>query len=376
MDKLIWKEKALDYLKVLSECSIENFLALHSAPYRSLNIGATGIAYAFWKAACVLDDANWLNYARFWIDHVLAMPEDNRVVGLSEEEGGVVEIEIEDSLYHGNRGVYLVRALIAYSQADDYHLNKFLTKLEEPATRKMENEDLLQGTPGRLMAFAITYDEMGYDYIKEGGRVVAEELLNTADFDSREPLWGNNHFLGIAHGRSGILYSLLFWHKVSGYKLPDRIPEEVKRIAEFGIKKEHGFRWPMRDDNNKRFLDSWCHGNPGLIDMWSLAYELYGDPFFLETARKAGEFLIHHKEYQLGHICCGAGGVSYSMLSLNRVDPGGPWLEQAIRYAEMAERARLIPRFRLGLYTGLAGIACLMLDMIQVDEARQPVFQG
>lgn len=36
----------------------------------------------------------------------------------------------------------------------------------------------------------------------------------------------------------------------------------------------------------------------------------------------------------------------------------------------------MIAGYRLGLYTGLAGVVCLMLDMMEPEEARQPGFQG
>lgn len=371
-----WKEKALRGLGQLADCPYENFRVIHSTPYRSLNNGATGIAYTFWKAACVLDDPRWLHYARLWIDRTIESPQDERVVGHAEDGGDTIEIEVEDSLYHGDRGVQFVKMLISYAQADDYHLNRFLRRYEEPSAVKPEVQDLLQGIPGRLVGLTILYDEMGYDYLKEKGRLVADELLDTADLSSKKTPWGNNHYLGMAHGRGGILYSLLFWSKVSGSALPDRIHEEVKKHAALGVEHEHGLRWPIDERKDDRYLDSWCHGTPGQLQLWSLAYELYDDPFFLETARKAGEFLVHRQAYRLGHLCCGAAGAGYALLSLGRIDPGGPWIEHAVRCAGVAETAKLVARFRLGLYTGMAGVVCLMLDMINPREARQPAFQG
>jgi lantibiotic modifying enzyme len=376
MNSSTWKERALGGLEKLAGCRYENFAVIQSPPYRSLNNGATGVAYTFWKAACILDDPNWLHYARLWIDHVVASPEDDRVVGIPESEGGSAEVDIEDSLYHGNRGVQFVKALVSYAQADDYHLNKFLSQYEKPAARERDVQDLLQGTPGRLVGFAIMYDEMQYPYIKEQGESLARELLSTADLTSEETLWGNNPYKGMAHGRGGILYSLLFWSKVSGSGLPDRIRAEIRRHAESGLAQSHGMRWPISDGDDGQFMDSWCHGTPGLLHLWSLAYEVYGDSFFLGVARQAGEFLTHREAYDLGHICCGAAGASYAILSLNRIDPDGGWLDHAAMYAEMAEKARTIHRFRLGLYTGLAGVVCLMLDMIDPKQARQPAFQG
>ena len=372
----IWREKALKGLKKLSGLRFENFSALHNPPYRSLNNGATGIAYTFWKAASALDDPEWLHHARLWIDHVAALPDDDRIVGLPEGDGDTAEIEIEDSLFHGNRGVQFVKMLVSYAQADDYNANKFLRRFEKPTARKRDVQDLLQGIPGRLVGFSILYDETGYDYLGEKGAEVAGELLGTADQSPGGALWGNNAYLGMAHGRGGILYSLLFWAKVSGYTLPGSIIDEARRHTSFGIEQEHGLRWPIREDKPDAFMDSWCHGTPGQLHLMTLAYEITGDTFFLETARKAGDYMAHIKEYTLGHLCCGAAGAAYGLLSLNRIDPEGPWLDHATRFAGMAERAKPIARFRLGLYTGLAGIVCLQLDMVNPMDARQPAFRG
>lgn len=376
MSASTWKERALDNLERLAACPYENFRMIHSTPYRSLNNGATGLAYAFWKASTTFDDPRWLHYARLWIDRTVESPPDERVVGHGEDGRDTVEIAVEDSLYHGERGVQFVKMLVSYAQADDYHLNRFLKMYERPSAGEKKTLDLLQGPPGRLVGFAVLYDEMGYEYLEENGRLVADELLGTVDLSSADRPWGGNRYLGMAHGRGGIYYSLLFWSKVSGYELPDRIREEVEKHAAFGLRREHGLRWPIVEDRDDLFLDSWCHGTPGQLQLWCLAHEVYGDPFFLETARRAGEFLVHREDYTFGHLCCGAAGAAYALLSLNRIDPGGPWLEHAARYADMAAAAKPVARFRLGLYTGAAGVACLMLDMIDPERARQPAFQG
>jgi hypothetical protein len=376
MDRSIWKEKAQKGLERLAGCPFENFMTIHGPPYRSLNNGATGIAYTFWKAACILDDPHWLHHARYWIDHTIHLPQDEQVVGHAEDGGNAVEIEVEESLYHGDRGVQFVKMLVSYAQADDYHLNKYLKQLERPSSGESKMPDLLQNIPGRLVGFAILYDEMGYSYLEEAGELIARQLIGTADCSSSDPLWGDNHYLGMAHGRGGILYSLLFWAKIAGNTPPDRIYEAVRAHAAAGERQEHGLRWPIDERRGGRYLDSWCHGTPGQLQLFSLAYELCDDPLFLETAREAGMFLIHREDYRLGHLCCGAAGAAYALLSLNRIDPDGPWLEHAGRYALMAETAKPVARFRLGLYTGMAGVVCLMLDMIEPPRARQPAFQG
>jgi hypothetical protein len=123
-------------------------------------------------------------------------------------------------------------------------------------------------------------------------------------------------------------------------------------------------------------MNSWCNGAPGLILLWSLAFSLYEDPLFIETARATGEYCIHQPDHKVGYLCCGAAGVSYALLSLNRIDPGGPWLSNAAHYSDLAIKGLMDKHCRLSLYRGLAGVVCLMLDMENPEEAMQPAVEG
>ncbi len=371
-----WRKKAEKGLNILARCRFEDFHKFQNPPWRSLNSGATGIAYTFWKAACQWDDPWWLGNARLWIDKIADSPRDDSSIKLPEMKDGPIHIEIEDSLYHGNRGVHLVQALVACSQTDLPVYRRSRDELTSPPRRYLEIQDLLQGLPGLLMGYSLLYHHTGDKCIMERGKHLYRKLLDTAGRAPGETPWGNNHFMGIAHGRGGIYYALLFWARLTGTPIPSWIKEQVIRHARAGVEEEHGIRWPIHDRGNQHFMDSWCHGAPGLLHLWALAYRLFRDDFFLETARRTGDYLICRKDYRLGHICCGAAGASYALLTLHGADPEGPWLEYARRFALMAERGGLIHNYSLSLYSGLAGIVCLMLDMANPEEAAQPVFQG
>ena len=77
MTKSVKIIKAEEKLRELAQYSYKNMCLIHSPPYRSLYAGGAGIAYTFWRAACLLDEPEWLHHARFWIDHVVAAPEDD-----------------------------------------------------------------------------------------------------------------------------------------------------------------------------------------------------------------------------------------------------------------------------------------------------------
>lgn len=376
MNRSKWKEKALKSLENLSDCSFDNFKIIHKPPYRSLNSGAPGIAYTFWKAACLLEDPRWLHLALFWTNRIAATPEDDSSIKLPEAEGAIAEIDVENSFYHGNRGVHFVEMLTTYAQNDVQHFEIAMNRFAKPETKKHKIQDLLQGRAGRLVGSTILYRETGEDFFVEYGNEIAESLIESAGIPESNVPWGTNPLLGMAHGRAGNYYALLFWAKASGFELPDWFKEKTMEFAESGIEREHGISWPIDVRNSDNYMDSWCNGAPGMLHLWTLAYELYREELFLDTARKTGEYCIHKEDYPLGHLCCGASGASYGLLSLDRIDPDGPWLDHAERFAEMASTAKFISIYQLGLYTGLSGLTCLMLDMAHHESAAQPAFFG
>jgi len=369
-----WTRRAMEWIARLEASEFGNFKVLHRPPYRSFNSGASGVAYALWKAACLLEEPKWLNYARLWIENTAAMPPDAATYEMPEEKGTVAEIDVDNSFFHGNRGVAFVRMLVAWAQNDEHTLNVALNEWAKPETKVLKVQDALQGRPGRLIGNAILYNETRDEFLLEHGNEIADALLECSRVQDTDVPWGNNHTLGMAHGRGGIYYSLLLWSKTTGYKLPEWVREHTLRFAESGIEQKHGISWPIDERAPDRYMDSWCNGAPGLIHLWATAYVLFGDDVFLETARKAGEYCAAKEDYTLGHLCCGAAGAAYGMLALHKIDPGGPWLEHAARFADTAASAKLISPYPLGLYTGVSGIACLMLDMESPEAACQPGF--
>ncbi|MBD3178336.1 MAG: hypothetical protein GF417_01320 [Candidatus Latescibacteria bacterium] len=370
-----WILKAKKGLEKLADIDIDNFKMIHRPPYRSMNSGATGIPYAFWKAACVLSEPRWLHLGRFWIEKVLSMPEDSPEYELPEEKGVTARLDVDNSLYHGNRGIYFVQNLIACAQNDNQNINRSLNNLSKPETRAHRMEDVLQGRPGRLIADAILYRENGNQFLLRHGNELADSLLDSAFKYDREVPWGNNHLLGMAHGRGGIYYSLILWASQTGYLLPGWFEEETLKFARSGIEQEKGISFPIDERRPDNYMDSWCNGAPGLIHLWASAYELFGQKEFLDTARKSGEYCVMKQKYTLGHLCCGSAGASYGLLALYRIDPDPFWLKQAERFALMAEKSRFISIYPFGLYTGLSGYVCLLLDINRPDKALQPAFQ-
>jgi hypothetical protein len=371
-----YTSRATEGLHKLAQHSYKSMCMLHAPAYRAMYSGGAGIAYTFWKAACFFDDPEWLHQARFWIDHVIAAPEDEPIMRIPEKPGEFVEIDPRDSFLFGNRGIWFVRALIAHAEDNNPGLEKSLKYYTERENQKPRVQEYLQGIAGRLVGCALLYRQTGAQILKAYGDGLAGELIGSAHASNADVPWCDNRRLGFAHGRAGNYYGLLLWNRQTDYPLPEWLYSGLRQLASLGRKHEHGLAWPVEEDNEHEYMDSWCNGAPGLIHLWCRAYDCYGDAFFLDTARAAGEYCAHLQDSRFGHICCGTAGVAYALLSLNGIDPGKSWLHHAARYAGLADKGMPMKPWRLSLYGGLAGTVCLMLDMSHPEQAEQPAVQG
>ncbi len=376
MSRTEWVALALEGLQELANCSYRNMCLIHHPPHRSIYAGGSGIAYTLWKAACLLDDPEWLHHARFWIDHVAAAVEDERTMTLPEDPEQTAGLEIGDSFFLGNRGVSFVQVLVAYTEDNPLLLKRAMREFIQPESRRLKIQELFQGIAGRLLGTALLFAETGDDRFRDYGNSLAGDLLETADAASGFNPWQRNKLLGFAHGRAGNYYALLKWSQETGYAPPDWVWAALRKYAQSGRKKDHGISWPIDESNEKKYMNTWCNGAPGLILLWSLAYEVCEDALFLDTARAAAEYTLHEQEHRLGGLCCGAAGVSYAFLALSRIDPHGPWLHHAHRYCDLAVQGVKDPYARLSLYRGSAGVICLMLDMQNPEEAMMPTVEG
>jgi hypothetical protein len=373
----MWIRKAVEGLNELMKYSYDTMCLIHSPPHRSLNFGGSGIAYACWKAACLLDSPEWLNQARAMIDQVAAAEEDRSHVKIPLHEEMSFDVQVQDSFFFGNRGLWFMQAMIGHSEDNPRLYEKGLKSFMSPETQRSEHQELLQGIAGRLIGCTLLLHQTGDTRLKEFGDSLAGDLLATANSPNMDGLpWSDNHLLGMAHGRAGNYYALLRWADETGYPLPEWVHKGLRRFARSGIPRERGISWPIDERKKDRFMNSWCNGAPGLILLWSIAYKIYGETQFFKSAMAAGEYCIHESKYVYGHLCCGAAGAGYAMICLNRMDPDGPWLGHALRYGEQAYEGMMVIHWRLSLFQGLAGVICFLLDLENPVEARFPLLEG
>ncbi len=365
-----------DRFNKLGQYTFESMKMIHLPPHRSIYFGGSGVAYAFMKAACALDEPEWLHQARFWIDHVDAAPQDSSVMDIPSHPEEDVRLSIDNSLLFGNPGVFMVKAMVGKTLDNPEMLDQAVEEFIRCGNKPREDQEIMQGISGRLVGCAALLEQTGREDIKDYGNRLYRELLNTADGPGAVKPWRRASHLGMAHGRGGNLYALLRWSGQNGNDLPEWVFRDLENLLGMALSNDSGITWPVLAGEDDRTMDTWCNGAPGLIHLWCLAYQIYGHRPFLDAARGAGDYINGLPGYFIGHICCGAAGASYGLIRLNRTDPDEKWVEHINRRAAEAAGGSIDTNCRIGLYRGEAGIACLMLDMHYPRFARQPIMES
>jgi serine/threonine-protein kinase len=124
-------------------------------------------------------------------------------------------------------------------------------------------------------------------------------------------------------------------------------------------------------------MAGWCNGSAGFVQLFSLAWEAYGNKSFLETAIGAGWDVWDSRKIRAYDLCCGLAGRAYSLLTLYRCTGDVAWLNKARRLAERAVEKVGIGQenpFPNSLYRGELGVAILAAELQRPEEASMPLF--
>ena len=130
--------------------------------------------------------------------------------------------------------------------------------------------------------------------------------------------WYNEYYMGAAHGMSGILFILL---QVKEMLTEKELIELVKPSIDWMM----SICFPSSNlpavlgDNSDRLVH-WCHGAPGAIFLFSLAYKVFGDEKYLNHAKKCAEVIWNRGLLKKGYgLCHGTAGNGYGLLYLYQV---------------------------------------------------------
>jgi hypothetical protein len=166
---------------------------------------------------------------------------------------------------------------------------------------------------------------------------------------------------GLAHGVPGLVLAALAWQAVSR-----SLPEDALRRA---VLAAHPYEVSTRSDLLRA---SWAHGHAGMALLFARAYVLLGDRQFLAWAREAAAQARALPVYGLS-VLDGAPGVAYCMLAVAAADPEGPWRDVAWTIAGQILSYVDVPAADpYGVWSGLGGVCCLVLDLIHATDAGFP----
>lgn len=352
-----------------------------SPPTASLHYGAAGIAYTFYRLACLYEDSALLGVADIWAERALReslTPEGFFSAELARTNGGAGPI----SLYHSISGVHLVRGMVSAAQGDWVTAGRAVREFCATGAMAYENVDATLGQASVLLGCALLLPVLpagaGADAVRELGddlRCSIWTRLNTyGDMAASAAL----RWLGIAHGWAGVLHATLRWLEVTG-QLPaptviDRL-DELHRIAEPAGK---GLRWPQHSRTpspDRRPATGWCHGSAGYVHLWNLANTVCPGESYHDLAERAAWHTWQAPPVMGASLCCGYGGQAYALLNMYRQTGDPEWRARA---GSLVERAAGPGRRTLrsnSLYAGDVGIALLAAEVQRPDIARMPVFE-
>jgi hypothetical protein len=380
------RDAAGELIARLSAGDIAVFELPAGIPHCSITYGAAGIGYALYAVACMRDDAALLAAADAWA--VRAVREADAPGGFVTEQLDLDEHRVRpSSVYYGRAGVHLVQALVARAMGDEATLTGALRGYLAACQAPCEWRDLTLGRAGVLAGCALLLDAMGSAAVHPPADHPVRQIIDLGQ-STMAALWaeadrapfGEMTSLGIAHGWAGLCYAALLWSEVRGDAPPAPVRTMLERLMALAQHHGRGVRWPteVRGDQGHHagYLESWCHGTPGYVSLWTAAYRACGDPRYLRIAEQAA-WTAWEAPASLGTLCCGDAGRAYALLNLFRHTGDREW---RLRASALAERAVEVcasePRpLTYSLFKGTLGAAVLMEDLDQPERARFPMFE-
>lgn len=238
--------------------------------------------------------------------------------------------------------------------------------------------DVIAGGGGGIPALLAIAGRVDAELATGIARRLGDHLINVATRDPEGLSWATmrsssiRNLNGYAHGAAGIGHGLLELYAATG-EGKYRYAAEQAFLYERHFFSAEDFNWPDlrhtelgeyqfegRMDELKerqrsgdplppqapRYMSAWCHGAPGIGYSRLRAYELLGDPLYLEEARASFTAVERSISDELGmnfSLCHGRGGNAETLVEGARIlgDPAllGPAYDVALAGIERFENA-------------------------------------
>jgi serine/threonine-protein kinase len=180
-------------------------------------------------------------------------------------------------------------------------------------------------------------------------------------------------YLGAAHGWGGVAHALLRWSQACSDSPP---AEALDLLVRLNAHRRPSGRWPIRAGSRVVYR-GWCHGSAGWAQLWTLAWQLTAEEWFLSLAEASAEDAVAAEDEDNASLCCGRAGQGFAALTLYRATGERRWLTAANRVAAEAVHALAddtAPDHRL--FSGELGVALLVAELEDPDRAAMPVYEA
>jgi eukaryotic-like serine/threonine-protein kinase len=350
-------------------------------PTATVNYGAAGIAYLFYRASCLLDRADLLALADVWVERAKLALETSPSEACFDPRVGLEPDSVgRTALYHSPVGVHCIDGLIASASEDreraDAAVGRFLAAVETTDHRN----DLTTGRAGHLIGCAMLMEAIRAAGFAENrllgfGRRRQAELVSDWSTCANAVAGAGDPYLGVAHGWAGVAFAILRFQPVSLEPVPTQALEMLAELEGLAVR-EGDRAWWWRGPKDDVVWPGWCHGSPGYAMLWAQAHRVLSEDRFLELAAMAAEH-AWSEPAPMGHLCCGAAGQAYAFLSLHRLTGEGVHVDRArsslARAIGFIGDAGMTPN---SLYKGDVGVGVLEAELGEPLLSAMPMFES
>ncbi len=348
---------------------------LPAAPRVSVNYGAAGVAYFFYRLALASGDAQQLARASRWVGW--AQRHGNDALAFHDRELGIRLSSVgQVSIYHSAAGTACVEALVANAMGDMRRAGRATAAFVGASRLPCAGVDLTVGRASTIVGATLLWEALRGTGVAERGGLLAfgdQTLLAIfrglpGDIASQREL----RMRGVAHGWAGVLYAALRWCEATNARVPGFVTDRLDELAALARTVDGSVSW--RGPHDMPMAGGWCHGPTGYVHLWSTAARVLDDHTHTERALQAAHASwVNHE--RVATLCCGLAGQSYAMLVAHQVSGEACWVPRAHEFAAEATRAAGA-RWSLpnSLWKGDVGVALLTSDLELPQQACMPLF--
>ncbi len=296
------------------------------------------------------------------------------------------DVSLEPGLQLGEIGILMPRHI---AEPDNREVLALLLKSME-ATIKLPLYEITSGQSGMMHAALALYRKTGMNCWKDVFIKGAQSLMDNWQQDSEtgEWLWQSQvfgpkrHYYGACHGITGNANILLQGADLLSAGFRKTIIERTVTTLNLSAKQDDTFaNWALcTKPNIDKLLVQWCHGAAGIVTAMARTpiNDSTSSALLDNLLEKTGELVWQAGPLAKGaNICHGTAGNGYAFLYLYKRWGDPIWLNRARKFAvhaiEQCQKDRL--RYRQGrytLWTGDAGLAIYLHHCLYPNEAAIP----